>query len=62
VRDTATGTETPWPVLERTALKPGAQIAGPAIVAEDETSTLIGPGWRATVDPFSYIEMVQESA
>lgn len=62
VRDTATGTETPWPVLERTALKPGAQIAGPAIVAEDETSTLIGPGWRATVDPFGYIEMVQESA
>jgi N-methylhydantoinase A len=62
VRDTATGTEAPWPVLERTALKPGAQITGPAIIAEDETSTLIGAGWRATVDPFGYIELLQESA
>jgi N-methylhydantoinase A len=62
VRDTATGTEAPWPVLERTALKPGAQITGPAIIAEDETSTLIGARWHATVDPFGYIELVQESA
>jgi N-methylhydantoinase A len=62
VRDTATGMETPWPVVERTALNPGLQVTGPAIIAEDETSTLIGAGWRATVDAFGYIEMVQESA
>jgi N-methylhydantoinase A len=49
-------------VVERTALNPGLQVTGPAIIAEDETSTLIGAGWRATVDAFGYIEMVQESA
>ena len=46
VRDTATAAVSDWAVHERSALAPGAGIAGPAIVAEDETSTLIGPGWR----------------
>ena len=35
----------PWAVYDRAALAPGARIAGPAIIAEDETSTLVGPGW-----------------
>jgi len=29
-------------------------------VAEDETSTLIGPGWSALVNGLGYIEMVRE--
>jgi ferredoxin len=32
-----------------------------AIVAEDETSTLIGPGWTASLNGLGYIEMVRES-
>ena len=36
-----------WPVYDRAALAPGALVAGPAIIAEDETCTLVGPGLDA---------------
>jgi N-methylhydantoinase A len=62
VRDTTTGEVSPWSVYDRTRLAPGVHIAGPAIVAEDETSTLIGKGWNATVNDLGYIELTQESA
>jgi len=57
VRDTTTGEVAPWSVYDRTALVPGTRIAGPAIIAEDETSTLVGPGWTATVDGMRYIAL-----
>ncbi len=50
IRDTATGEVSAWPVLDRAALAPGARLHGPAVVAEDETSTLVGPGWHGTID------------
>jgi N-methylhydantoinase A len=62
VRDTTTGEVSPWSVYDRTKLAPGVHIAGPAIVAEDETSTLVGKGWNATVNDLGYIELTQESA
>jgi N-methylhydantoinase A len=62
VRDTTTGEVSPWPVYDRTALLPGVRIAGPAIVAEDETSTLVSRGWSATVNGLGYIELMQETA
>ena len=62
VRDTTTGEVSPWSVYDRTKLVPGVHIAGPAIVAEDETSTLIGKGWNATLNDLGYIELTQESA
>ncbi len=31
-----------WPVHDRAALPPGSTVRGPAIIAEDETSTLVG--------------------
>jgi N-methylhydantoinase A/oxoprolinase/acetone carboxylase beta subunit len=40
-------------------LAPGAVLAGPAIVAEDETSTLVGAGWTASVTAQGYIELVR---
>ncbi|HEX5327434.1 MAG TPA: hydantoinase/oxoprolinase family protein [Acetobacteraceae bacterium] len=61
VRDTTTGEATDWPVHDRAALRPGVRIVGPAIIAEDETSTLIGPGWRAIVNAFGYIELRREN-
>ena len=39
------------------ALAVGLRIAGPAIVAEDETSTLIGPGWQAMVNGLGYLAL-----
>ncbi len=62
VRDTMTGEVGSWPVHDRASLPPGARVAGPAIIAEDETSTLVGPGWRAAIDAFGYIELVRETA
>jgi N-methylhydantoinase A len=57
VRDTLTGEVSDWAVFDRTALAPGAKITGPAIVAEDETSTLVGPGWSAMVNGLGYLEL-----
>ena len=45
IRDTATGEVADWSVLDRSALAEG--VTGPAVIAEDETSTLVGPGWTA---------------
>jgi N-methylhydantoinase A len=61
VRDTATGEVSLWPVYDRGTLAPGVHVAGPAIVAEDETSTLVCQGWNATVNGLGYIELTQET-
>jgi N-methylhydantoinase A len=39
------------PVYDRYALPPGAALAGPAIIEERESTTVVGPGARVTVDP-----------
>ncbi|HEY1933283.1 MAG TPA: hydantoinase/oxoprolinase family protein [Acetobacteraceae bacterium] len=62
VRDTTTGDVSEWSVFDRTALTPGACVKGPSIVAEDETSTLVGPGWSATVNGLGYIVLAKDSA
>lgn len=62
VRDTATGEVTDWAVYDRATMAPGCTVHGPAIVAEAETSTLIGPSWRCRVDGLGYLDMTQESA
>jgi len=57
VRDTATGAVTEWAVHDRASLSNNASIAGPAIIAEDETSTLVTPGWTATLSEHGYIDL-----
>jgi N-methylhydantoinase A len=37
-------------VYDRAALQAGEVIAGPAIVEQDDTTTLLTPGWRGRVD------------
>jgi 5-oxoprolinase (ATP-hydrolysing) len=44
------GAEHAAPVFDRAALPIGGEVAGPAIVREDTGTTVIEPGWRATVD------------
>ena len=61
VRDTATGESSPWAVFDRVDLPPGAKLSGPAIICENETSTLVGPGWNASVNRFGYLEMMRET-
>lgn len=62
VRDTVTGDEANWAVHERADLVAGAAVRGPAIIAEDETSTLVGPGWTARLTAFGAIELQGEAA
>jgi N-methylhydantoinase A len=61
VRDSATGGLADLPVFDRAALAPGARLAGPAIIAEDETSTLIGAHWHAAVDANGYLHLAREA-
>ncbi|HSU05906.1 MAG TPA: hydantoinase/oxoprolinase family protein [Acetobacteraceae bacterium] len=62
VRDTTSGEVSDWAVHDRPALRSGVPIAGPAIIAEDETSTMVGPGWSARMNDFGYIELTRETA
>lgn len=45
------------PVYWRFDLKPGARIKGPAIISEDETSTIVGARFTATLNGLGYIVM-----
>jgi N-methylhydantoinase A len=60
VRDTATGEVASWAVYDRAAMAPGCEVAGPCIVAEDETSTLVGPAWRCRVDGLGYLDLSRD--
>ena len=62
VRDTTTGEVASWSVFDRAELSAGATMRGPAIIAEDETSTLVCPGWNASINAWGYIEMLREIA
>ena len=43
------------PVYDRGALAAGQTIAGPAIIEERETTTVLPPGWTATIDEIGCI-------
>jgi N-methylhydantoinase A len=47
------------PIYWRSDLEPGAKIAGPAVIAEDDTSTVISPLFEAQVDTFGYIALTR---
>ena len=38
------------PVYDRASLTPGAEIAGPAIITQYDTTTILPPGWYAQID------------
>ena len=43
------------PVYDRDALLPGQSLDGPAIVREETATTVVEPGWRATLDRRRYL-------
>jgi len=49
------------PIYWRPELAPGARIAGPAIIAENDTSTVVSPAFDAQIDKFGYIELIRRS-
>ena len=50
------------PVFARAALVPGDRIAGPAIVAEQNATTVIEPGWRAEVTSLNHLVIARVQA
>ncbi len=49
-------------IHERRDLNPGAFIPGPAVITEDETSTVVSRPFDARVDTFGYIELIRRGA
>jgi N-methylhydantoinase A len=45
------------PIYWRPDLEPGAVIAGPAVIAENDTSTVVSPLFDACIDAFGYIDL-----
>jgi N-methylhydantoinase A len=60
VRDPLTGNVADWPVHDRAGMPAGTSLHGPAIIAEDETSTLIGAAWSAVIDAQGIIVLTRE--
>jgi N-methylhydantoinase A len=48
-------------IHERAALVPGAVIPGPAVIVEDETSTVVSRHFDARIDGYGYIELTRRS-
>ncbi|CAA7624232.1 hydantoinase B/oxoprolinase family protein [Magnetospirillum sp. UT-4] len=43
------------PVFARAVLQPDDVVAGPAMIVEDTATTIVEPGWRATVTPLLHL-------
>ena len=52
----------PATLYERDRLDPGATLAGPAIVEQFDATTVIPPGWGATVDGFRNLILSKREA
>jgi N-methylhydantoinase A len=50
------------PIYWRPELAPGTCINGPAVIAEGETSTVVGARFDARIDRFGHIEMTRREA
>ena len=49
------------PVYRREALRPGDTIAGPAIIAEANATTVIEPQWQAQVTPLNHLVLMRSA-
>ncbi len=59
VLDPETGEFVEVAIHERRDLLPGAAIPGPAVIVEDETSTVVSRLFDARIDAFGYIELTR---
>ena len=57
IYDAALGKLTNAPIYWRFDLKPGMSLKGPAIIAEHETSTIVGANFSAKINSLGYIVM-----
>jgi N-methylhydantoinase A len=59
VFDTGTGARVRAAVYARGELPPGARIEGPALIEEDQTTTVVSPGFDAAIDERGYIVLTR---
>ena len=59
--DPDTGQTGKVPVYRRDALMPGAEIVGPAVITEIETTTIVLAGFTARINAVGYIVMRREN-
>jgi N-methylhydantoinase A len=52
-------TWTDLPVFERCQLLPGHRLAGPALILQEDTTTLLAPGWSGAVDGWGNLLLSQ---
>jgi len=57
--DPGAGGQVEAAVYRRRDLRPGATMRGPAVITEDETSTVVSPAFDASIDGFGYIELTR---
>lgn len=62
IADPSSGAFERVPVFMRADLRSGAYIQGPALIVEDETSTIVSSSFDARIDGFGYIEMRRRPA
>ena len=60
VWDPTTGRTLDFAQHWRFDLAPGARLAGPALVVEHETTTLVPPGWAAQVDSLGHLHLQRQ--
>ena len=56
------GTAHATPVYDRDAMEPGATVKGPAILIESNATTIVEPGWQATVTPRNHLVLERYEA
>ena len=49
-------------VHARTDLAPGSRVPGPAVITENETTTIVLAGYVARIDALGYIVMTKKEA
>ena len=57
--DTATGGRVEAPVYAREDLQPGARLTGPAVILEQDTTTVVSARFSAWIHPLGYIMLEQ---
>jgi 5-oxoprolinase (ATP-hydrolysing) len=48
-------------LVQRNDLRPGDSITGPAIIAEQNATTVVEPGWAANVTSFNHLSLVRQA-
>ena len=62
VADPATGMSIDVALYDRQNLRPGAMVAGPALIVEDETTTLVTAAFDAMINGLGHIVMTRRAA